>query len=67
MANNGSPKILWLLAGLALGTTVALLAVTRTGKGREVYARAKEAKDVAKDVVDVVRRGRQLRRPLSGG
>lgn len=67
MAKNGSPTILWLFAGLALGTAVALLAASRTGKGREVYARAKEVKDVAKDTVDILQRGSRLRRPLGEG
>ena len=67
MAKNGSPTVLWLLAGLALGTTVALIAASRTKKGRAVYARAKEAQSVAKDAVDVLRRGNHLKRPLNEG
>lgn len=65
MSNNGGSTILWFMAGLAFGAMVALLAAPRTGKGHEIYVRAKEAKDVAKDAVDVARRGSRLRRPLS--
>lgn len=55
----------WFVAGMAIGTTVALLAVARSGRGRQVAARAGEAKKVAEDAADVLRRGRRLKRPLS--
>ncbi len=65
MAKIESPTILWFLTGLAVGATVSLLTASRSGKGHQVYARAKEARDLAKDAASVVERGRRLRRPLS--
>ena len=64
MSNNRVPEGLWFLVGLTLGIATVLLAVTRTSTGRELYARGKEAKDAVKDVVDVVQRGKRLKRPL---
>ena len=65
MARDRGRTVLWFLAGLALGTAVMLLTASRTRKGQQVVARAKETKDFAKDAARVIQRGRHLKRPLS--
>ena len=64
MWNKGNSSRLYFLAGLTVGVGAALLLAPCVGKGYQVYARGREAKDVANDAADVLHRGKRLVRPL---
>ena len=45
----------------------SLIGEDRIERGRQIYRRSEELRDLAKDTVDVARRARRVTRPLEGG